>query len=132
MSLASTWDRNNSSPQWFLEYSARDYLPGFPANRVLDATFWNQVVQNMSANGGQNALFDMYFHYRGKAADLDEEKKLADPSFRLEVLADIKAGNSIYEASRPDIFKRSVEELSAPALGKQKWWKRELCSTHQH
>ena len=134
LSLARTWDRTGGSPQWFQEYSARDYLPSWPANRYLDADFWNQVVTQMNVNGGNNPTFETYFKYRGKSAGLDQVNMLNVTGFRQQIICDIKAGDSAQECSRPSIFKRDLPQPRDVSVSTEghggKWWKKELCSNH--
>ncbi|KAI1319696.1 hypothetical protein EDD11_003390 [Mortierella claussenii] len=93
LSKASVWDATGATPDWHLEYSARQayraYVP-IADNAPLSAAWWHNVTTVFEKN---NAAFQEYWTYRGKSA-----KRLADcsPSTTCpaEMICDLRAGKS--------------------------------------
>lgn len=86
MSKASTWDR----PEWVKEYSAREYIPNWPSNAPLNATFWAQVAELMKSD---DSVFTKYATYISKSSSASTPCS-PSASCRYELVTDVKAGNS--------------------------------------
>ncbi|KAG0005914.1 hypothetical protein BGZ79_000608 [Entomortierella chlamydospora] len=93
LSLASTWDATNSTPQWTLEYSAREtygaYVP-IADNAPLSASWWHNVTTAFQNN---DTAFQMYWNLRGKSAD-KISACLNSTSCPSEMICNLRAGRS--------------------------------------
>ncbi|KAF9438217.1 hypothetical protein BGZ76_009144 [Entomortierella beljakovae] len=93
LSLASTWDNTNSTPEWKLEYSARQaygqYAP-IADNEPLSPSWWHTVTEAFSAN---DTAFQDYWTYRGKSA-LRLPACDNTTSCQNETICDLRAGKS--------------------------------------
>ena len=69
LSQASTWDATGATPNWHLEYSARQaygaYVP-IADNAPLSASWWHDVTKAFEKTP---AAFNQYWTYRGKSAN---------------------------------------------------------------
>ncbi|KAF9900105.1 hypothetical protein EC991_007914 [Linnemannia zychae] len=69
MNLAPTWDATGATPNWHLEYSARQtygaYVPIAPT-APLSASWWHNVTSTFETN---QQAFQNYWTFRGKSAN---------------------------------------------------------------
>ncbi|KAF8932260.1 Metallo-dependent phosphatase-like protein [Dissophora ornata] len=93
LSQASNWDVNGSSPNWHLEYSARQaygaYVP-IAADQPLGPSWWHQVTMAFESNA---TAFQQYYTFRGKSADLLPSCS-AGSTCSTELICDLRAGKS--------------------------------------
>ncbi|KAG0213344.1 hypothetical protein BGX28_004682 [Mortierella sp. GBA30] len=70
LTQAASWDASGSSPNWHLEYSAREaygaYVP-IAANQPLSASWWHNVT---TAFETKDEAFQKFWTYRAKSANL--------------------------------------------------------------
>ncbi|KAG0213343.1 hypothetical protein BGX28_004681 [Mortierella sp. GBA30] len=93
LSQAASWDASGSSPNWHLEYSAREtygaYVP-IAANQPLSASWWHNVTAAFETNG---EAFQKYWTYRGKSAGRIAACA-AGSACSTEMICDLRAGKS--------------------------------------
>ncbi|KAF9952773.1 hypothetical protein BGZ72_005926 [Mortierella alpina] len=93
LNQAASWDASGSSPNWHLEYSARQaygaYVP-IAANQPLSASWWHNVTTVFEANG---AAFQQYYKYRSKSSSLDTDCAAGSVCSK-ELICDMRAGKS--------------------------------------
>ncbi|KAG0346563.1 hypothetical protein BGZ54_005186, partial [Gamsiella multidivaricata] len=69
LSQATTWDATGATPNWHLEYSARQaygsYVP-IADDAPLSASWWHDVTVAFESD---SAAFQQYWTYRGKSAN---------------------------------------------------------------
>ncbi|KAI1319697.1 hypothetical protein EDD11_003391 [Mortierella claussenii] len=138
---AASWDASGSSPNWHLEYSARQAYGAFvpvPTTSPLSPAWWHNVTNAFESNP---AAFQQYWTYRGKSA-----KKIsacaAGTSCPAEMICDLRAGKSS-DACSPISFslkkRQGVQEVETEVdpSGMQsryrraplKPWNKKLCGT---
>jgi sphingomyelin phosphodiesterase len=90
---ASSWDASGSSPNWHLEYSAREtygaYVPIAPT-APLSASWWHNVTTVFEED---DAAFQKYWNYRSKSAGAQQACE-AGSVCKKEVICDLRAGKS--------------------------------------
>ncbi|KAF8932259.1 Metallo-dependent phosphatase-like protein [Dissophora ornata] len=113
---AAAWDAAGSSPNWHLEYSARQaygaYVP-IAAISPLSASWWHNVTVAFESN---NTAFQQYWTYRGKSAN-----KMAacasGSACSAEMICDLRAGKSSDSCSAISFtMKRDDSEGEADAM----------------
>ncbi|KAF8966380.1 hypothetical protein BGZ46_000371 [Entomortierella lignicola] len=136
---ASKWDATGATPNWHLEYSARQaygaYVP-IADNAPLSAAWWHNVTAAFETN---SAAFNEYWTYRGKSSNLIGACA-AGSTCQTEMICDLRAGQSSDSCTKISLSlkKRDLEEeASAPAtdltalykLRESKPWAKKLCGT---
>ncbi|KAF9352129.1 hypothetical protein BGX26_010003 [Mortierella sp. AD094] len=90
---ATSWDTADSSPNWHLEYSARQTygaLVPIADNAPLSASWWHNVTAVFEKN---DAAFQQYWTFRGKSANL-LPACAAGSTCPAEMICDMRAGRS--------------------------------------
>ncbi|KAI8600211.1 Metallo-dependent phosphatase-like protein [Dissophora ornata] len=93
LNLALSWDASGSTPNWHLEYSARQAYGVFAPiadDAPLSASWWHEVTAAMETN---NTAFQEFWTYRGKSADLFGECA-ADSPCQTQIICNLRAGMS--------------------------------------
>ncbi|KAF9171778.1 hypothetical protein BGX21_006795 [Mortierella sp. AD011] len=134
---AATWDSTGATPNWHLEYSARQaygaYVP-IADNLPLSASWWHNVTNAFESN---DAAFQKYWTYRAKSAP-GESACTAGSSCSAEIICDLRAGKSSDACSTKSFsVKRSVETDAEAAdvsglhsvykRAESKPWNKKLC-----
>ncbi|KAF9116533.1 hypothetical protein BGX27_001827 [Mortierella sp. AM989] len=138
LNQAATWDASGSSPNWHLEYSARQaygaYVP-IADNAPLSASWWHNVTTVFESN---NAAFQQYWTYRGKSANLQPACAAGGPCPK-EMICNLRAGKSSDSCSGIHFsVKRSLDQNEAEAAdvaglhslykrAEVKPWNKKLC-----
>ncbi|KAF9345547.1 hypothetical protein BGX26_003012, partial [Mortierella sp. AD094] len=139
---AATWDATGASPNWHLEYSARQAYGAFvpiAANAPLSASWWHNVTTAFESNG---AAFNQYWSYRGKSAN-KIGACAAGSACQSEMICDLRAGQSSDSCTKISfsLKKRADDNRSSKradakandlgALFKRdtKPWAKKLCGT---
>ncbi|KAG0362703.1 Metallo-dependent phosphatase-like protein [Gamsiella multidivaricata] len=98
LSQAATWDATGVTPNWHLEYSARQvygtYVP-IAADAPLSASWWHNVTTVFQSN---NTAFQQYWTYRGKSANR-MAACVPGSGCPEEMICKLRAGNSSDECS---------------------------------
>ncbi|KAF8926375.1 hypothetical protein BGZ58_011233 [Dissophora ornata] len=93
LSQAASWDASGSSPNWHLEYSAREaygaYVP-IATDAPLSAAWWHNVTTAFQTT---DAAFQEYWTYRGKSAGL-QGSCASGSACKTEIICDLRAGQS--------------------------------------
>ncbi|KAG0042518.1 hypothetical protein BGZ83_000362 [Gryganskiella cystojenkinii] len=93
LSQAASWDASGSSPNWHLEYSARQaygaYVP-IAADKPLSASWWHEVTKTFETNA---SAFNQYWTYRGKSAGRIPACAPGS-TCQSEMICDLRAGKS--------------------------------------
>ncbi|KAF9144248.1 hypothetical protein BGX30_013426 [Mortierella sp. GBA39] len=93
MNLASTWDATGATPNWHLEYSARQtysaYVP-IAADKPLSASWWHDVTKAFETNP---AAFQTYWKLRSKSSGLQLACPAGSPC-PAEMICNLRAGKS--------------------------------------
>ncbi|KAG0304571.1 hypothetical protein BGZ98_005319 [Dissophora globulifera] len=110
LSQAASWDTAGTSPNWHLEYSARQaygaYVP-VAANQPLSASWWHQVTMAFESN---STAFQQYWTYRGKSANMMGSCE-ANTTCPADMICNMRAGNSADTCSHITFsIKRNDEE----------------------
>ncbi|KZT56588.1 sphingomyelin phosphodiesterase, partial [Calocera cornea HHB12733] len=125
LSLASEWDAEGIDPEWFLEYSARDYLPSWPKDSPLNATFWALVTASFEED---DELWQEFYRYRSKSGPEAEGGCSGD--CKSDIINGLRSGNSvtaIHSSSfGPDEPHKAVDASDT------KPWTKGLCRLHTH
>ncbi|KAF9356356.1 Sphingomyelin phosphodiesterase [Mortierella sp. AD094] len=115
LSLASTWDATNSTPQWTLEYSARQaygaYVP-VADNAPLSPSWWHNVTNAFQNN---DTAFQLYWTLRGKSAG----RIPACPNSTTcpnEMICDLRAGRSNDTCTPISFISQSYNNASSAQL----------------
>ncbi|KAF9167264.1 hypothetical protein DFQ26_005223 [Actinomortierella ambigua] len=112
---AASWDATGATPDWHLEYSARQtYGAAVPiaANEPLSAGWWHNVTLAFEKD---DALFQKYWLYHGKSAGLNAACNAAS-GCKAEIICNMRAGNSAQSCSEPSFsIKRDDAEDEAVA-----------------
>ncbi|KAF9399088.1 hypothetical protein BGX21_006794 [Mortierella sp. AD011] len=91
---ATSWDTKGTSPNWHLEYSARQaygaYVP-IADDAPLSASWWHNVTTAFENN---DAAFQQYWTYRGKSANR-LGSCAAGSACPAETICDLRAGQSL-------------------------------------
>ncbi|KAG0380984.1 hypothetical protein BGX24_001693 [Mortierella sp. AD032] len=90
---AKTWDASGSSPNWHLEYSARQAYGSFApltADQPLSASWWHTLTTVFESN---SAAFQQYWTFRGKSANRIPACA-AGSACPKEMICDLRAGKS--------------------------------------
>ncbi|KAF8966369.1 hypothetical protein BGZ46_000380 [Entomortierella lignicola] len=112
---AAKWDATGATPNWHLEYSARQtygaYVP-IADNAPLSAAWWHNVTTVFDSN---DAAFQKYWTYRGKSANRQAACAAGGPCPK-EMVCNLRAGKSSDSCSAIRLsLKRSDEENAAEA-----------------
>ncbi|KAG0380983.1 MAG: Metallo-dependent phosphatase-like protein [Linnemannia gamsii] len=106
LSKAATWDATGATPDWHLEYSAREaygaHVPIAP-DQPLSPAWWHNVTNAFESN---NTAFQKYWTYRGKSANRMSECT-SNTTCPKEMICDMRAG-------------KSTDTCSGPSFGLQK------------
>ncbi|KAF9116534.1 hypothetical protein BGX27_001828 [Mortierella sp. AM989] len=90
---AASWDASGSSPNWHMEYSAREaygaYVP-IAENAPLSASWWHEVTAAFEKN---DKAFQQYWTYRGKSANL-QPACAAGSTCPTDIICNLRAGKS--------------------------------------
>ena len=112
LNLASTWDAQGTTPNWHLEYSARQaYGAHVPIadSEPLGASWWHNVTVAFEQN---NTAFQQYWSYRGKSANRIPACA-AGSSCPAEMICDLRAGKSSDACSNVSFaIKRDLEAVA--------------------
>ncbi|GJJ79057.1 sphingomyelin phosphodiesterase [Entomortierella parvispora] len=99
LSQAATWDATGATPNWHLEYSARQaygaYVP-IADNAPLSAAWWHNVTLAFESTA---AAFTDYWTYRGKSSGLIGACA-AGSACSTEMICDLRAGESSQSCSK--------------------------------
>ncbi|KAF9090743.1 hypothetical protein BGX23_005764 [Mortierella sp. AD031] len=116
MNLASQWDATGGSPNWHLEYSARQtygaYVP-IAADAPLSPAWWHNVTKAFETNP---AAFQTYWKLRGKSAGLTPACEAGSPC-PAEMICNLRAGKSVDSCTKISMGfrKRSDDSELGPA-----------------
>ncbi|KAG0052698.1 hypothetical protein BGZ83_002217 [Gryganskiella cystojenkinii] len=110
---APQWDAQGTTPNWHLEYSARQaygaYVP-IAADAPLSASWWHNVTTVFEKN---DAAFQQYWLYRGKSAGRIPACA-AGSACPAEMICDLRAGKSSDACSNVSFgIKRDLDEAEA-------------------
>ncbi|KAG0319247.1 hypothetical protein BGZ99_005214 [Dissophora globulifera] len=109
LNQAAAWDAAGSSPNWHLEYSARQaygaYVP-VAANQPLSASWWHQVTMAFESN---STAFQQYWTYRGKSANMTGSCE-ANTTCPADTICNLRAGNSSDTCSHITFSIRSSDD----------------------
>lgn len=141
LSKAATWDATGATPDWHLEYSAREaygaHVP-IAADQPLSPAWWHNVTNAFESN---DAAFQKYWTYRGKSANR-MAACTTNTSCPKEMICDMRAGKSTDTCSQPSFGLQKREDgteyddgpvaLDASGLRSvfgpaKKPWNRKLC-----
>ncbi|KAG9067925.1 hypothetical protein KI688_011516 [Linnemannia hyalina] len=93
MNLAPTWDATGATPNWHLEYSARQtysaYVP-IADDKPLSASWWHDVTKAFETNP---AAFQTYWKLRSKSSGLQLACPAGGPC-PAEMICNLRAGKS--------------------------------------
>ncbi|KAF9934771.1 hypothetical protein FBU30_000065 [Linnemannia zychae] len=148
LSQAKTWDASGSTPNWHLEYSARQaygvFAPLSSPSAPLSASWWHNVTSAFETNP---AAFQQYWTYRGKSANRIPACATGS-TCPAEMICDLRAGKSSDACSpisfalkaRSDAHARAEDTMAAEAMDPSglrslykraplKPWNKKLCGT---
>ncbi|KAF9917474.1 hypothetical protein BX616_000874, partial [Lobosporangium transversale] len=121
---AANWDATGATPNWHLEYSARQAYGAFVPiadNQPLSASWWHNVTTVFEKN---DAAFQQYWKYHGKSAAGQPACPASGPCPK-EIICNLRAGKSSDSCSGTKFsVKRSDEEHEADASGLHTLYKR--------
>ncbi|KAF9438133.1 hypothetical protein BGZ76_009588 [Entomortierella beljakovae] len=121
---ASSWDASGGSPNWHLEYSARQaygaYVP-IADNVPLSASWWHNVTTAFESNGD---AFQKYWTYRGKSAN-KMGACAAGSTCQSEMVCDLRAGKSSDSCTKIS-FALKKRSLEADPSGMSPLFKRDI------
>ncbi|KAF9993685.1 hypothetical protein BGZ80_001433 [Entomortierella chlamydospora] len=137
---AATWDSTGATPNWHLEYSARQaygaYAP-IADNLPLSASWWHNVTTAFQSN---SAAFNEYWTYRGKSSN-KIGACAAGSACSTEMICDLRAGQSSDSCTKISLSlkkrsddnrssKRADAKANLAALLKResKPWAKKLCA----
>ncbi|KAG0316899.1 hypothetical protein BGZ99_006621 [Dissophora globulifera] len=121
---AATWDAAGGSPNWHLEYSARQaygaYVP-IAETAPLSASWWHNVTTVFEKN---DAAFQKYWTYRGKSANR-QPACAAGSACPAETICNLRAGKSSDACgTTPFLSKREAEDNEDDVTGLHSMYKR--------
>ncbi|KAI8354462.1 Metallo-dependent phosphatase-like protein [Mortierella sp. GBAus27b] len=93
LAQASQWDASGATPNWHLEYSARQAYGAFVPiadNQPLSASWWHDVTTVFEKNDG---AFQKYWTFRGKSAGR-QAACAAGSQCQKEIICNLRAGKS--------------------------------------
>ncbi|KAG0067493.1 hypothetical protein BGZ89_006009 [Linnemannia elongata] len=109
LSKAATWDATGATPDWHLEYSAREaygaHVP-IAADQPLSPAWWHNVTSAFESN---DAAFQKYWTYRGKSANR-MAACTTNTSCPKEMICDMRAGKSTDTCSQPSFGLQKRED----------------------
>ncbi|KZP01292.1 sphingomyelin phosphodiesterase [Calocera viscosa TUFC12733] len=113
LSRAAELDRTGDEPEWVEEYSAREYLPGWPEDAPLNATFWARVVDRFESD---EQAFQRYFLHRGKGGPSGQVP--CDAECKAQIVGNIRAGSS--------------RDVNLGGVRSDEIWAKDLCGVYSH
>ncbi|KAG0242308.1 hypothetical protein BGW41_004522 [Actinomortierella wolfii] len=113
---AASWDATGATPNWHLEYSAREtYGAVVPvaANAPLSASWWHDVTTAFEKN---DALFQKYWNFHSKSSGRGAVCNAAN-GCKAEIICNLRAGSSSQSCSEPSFSVKRDDSEGLEASG---------------